>query len=284
MSSRIWKELYPVIVRESRAMGRRKRMAKYSDSLIVAMYFWMVLHDRTQQWACERSSYHGAFRPRELPSPSRFSRRLRSESCSRLLRRVVESFRGSPQVGFYYLDSRPLPIGACSKDADGKAGRVYGGFARGYRLHALIDEKGVVTAWRVAPMNVAEARIAPELLDEAPPRSKVLADANYDRAPLYEGADAVGVTLLAKPRKNAGQGHRRQCPVRLAAIALWRKDAEKYSRMRWHVERAQAHQSIFAGGLQPLPTWIRRLPRVKRWVAAKIVIYHARLAERSRAA
>ena len=119
MSNQIWRVLYPVIVRESRAMGRRARRATYSDRLIVAMFFWMVLHDRTQQWACDRLSYHGPFRPRALPSPSRFSRRLRSERCRQLLKRVVEAFRGSPQAGYYFLDSRPLTIGACSKDPDG---------------------------------------------------------------------------------------------------------------------------------------------------------------------
>lgn len=284
MSNPLWAELYAVIVRESRAMGHRGRRATFSDRLIVAMFFWMVLHDRTQQWACERSSYGCSFRPRALPSPSRFSRRLRSERCAQLLNRVVEAFRGSPQAGYYFLDSRPLTIGACSKDPDGPAGRVYGGFARGYRLHSLIDENGVVVAWRVASMNVAEMKVAPELLGQAPPESLVLADANYDRTPLYEGANAAGVTLLARPRKNAGKGHRRQSPIRLASIALWNEDAEKYIRMRWHVERAQAHQSIFAGGLQPLPTWIRRLHRVERWVAAKLAIYHARLTQKTRAA
>ena len=284
MSNQIWRVLYPVIVRESRAMGRRARRATYSDRLIVAMFFWMVLHDRTQQWACDRLSYHGPFRPRALPSPSRFSRRLRSERCRQLLKRVVEAFRGSPQAGYYFLDSRPLTIGACSKDPDGLAGRVYGGFARGYRLHSLIDENGVVVAWRVASMNVAEMSVAPELLGQAPAKSLVLADANYDRTPLYEGAHAAGVTLLARPRKNAGKGHRPQSPIRLASIALWNTDPQKHIYMRWHVERAQAHQSTFAGGLQPLPTWIRRLPRVERWVAAKLVIYHARLEQKRRAA
>lgn len=284
MSNPIWKVLYPVIVRESRAMGRRARRAEYSDRLIVAMFFWMVLHDRTQQWACEQSSYHSLFRPRSLPSPSRFSRRLRSDRCTALLKRVVQSFQRSSQCEYYFLDSRPLTIGACSKDPDGKAGRVYGGFARGYRLHVLVDENGVVAAWRIASMNVAEPVVAEELLEEARQDSLVLADANYDRTALYEKAEAAGATLLARPRKNAGKGHRRQSPIRLRSIALWNTDAQKHIHMRWHVERAQAHQSTFAGGLQPLPTWVRRQPRVERWVAAKLVIYHARLEQKRRAA
>lgn len=284
MSSQFWGTLYSMIVREARAMEPPSRKPKYPDSLVVAMFLWMVFHDRTQAWACERSNYHGVFRPRRLPSPSRFSRRLRDERCTELLRRVVEAFGGTQQAGYFFLDSRPLTVGACSQDPEATAGRVYGGFARGYRLHVLVDEYGTAVAWKVTSMNTAEVAVAPELLRQVPPHSCVLADANYDRAPLYEEAEARGVTLLAKPRKNAGKGHHRQSPARLAAIALWNTDAATFTRMRWHVERAQAHQSTFVGGLQPLPAWVRRRYRVERWVAAKLVIYHVRMHQKQRAA
>ncbi|HMQ14834.1 MAG TPA: hypothetical protein PKC49_02565 [Phycisphaerae bacterium] len=62
------------------------------------------------------------------------------------------------------LDARPLVVGPCSKDRDARAGRVYGGFARGYRVHALVDEDGVVFAWKLTAMNEAEPDAALELL------------------------------------------------------------------------------------------------------------------------
>jgi len=284
MSSQIWRVLYPIIVQEARAMDRPRRKTCFSDQLIVGMFFWMVLHDRTQEWACHRSSYHAVFRPRVLPSPSQFSRRLRSPRCLELLKRVERAAAPCSTSPCCYLDARPLAVGTCSKDPDAKPGRVYGGFARGYRVHSLLDEKETVIAWKLEPMNVAEVTVAPELLRQAPAGSSVLADSNYDRAPLYEIAAEHGATLLAKPRVNAGKGHRPQSAARLASIAQWQADPQTYASRRTHVERAQAHQSSFAGGLQPLPAWVRRLHRVKRWVAAKLVINHVRLQQKEHAA
>jgi len=284
MSSQVWPALYSVIVQEAREMDRPRRKTRFSDQLIAAMFFWMVIHDRTQEWACRRSSYHAIFRPRILPSPSQFSRRLRGPRCVELLKRVERAASRHAASPWCYLDARPLMVGACSKDPDAKAGRVYGGFARGYRVHSLLDEKETVIAWKLAPMNVAEVAVAAELLRQAPSGSSVLADSNYDRAPLYDIAAEHGATLLAKPRTNAGKGHRPQSPARLVSIAKWQADAQTYASRRTHVERAQAHQSNFAGGLQPLPTWIRRLRRVERWVAAKLVINHVRLQQKDHAA
>ena len=42
------------------------------------------------------------------------------------------------------------------------------------------------------------------------------------------------------------------------------------------MERAFANLSNFGGGLTHLPPWVRTLPRVTRWVTAKLIIYHAR--------
>ena len=46
---------------------------------------------------------------------------------------------------------------------------------------------------------------------------------------------------------------------------------------RDEVERIFSALTCFGGGLAPLPSWVRRLDRVQRWVTVKIIIYHARL-------
>ncbi len=281
MSSQGWRLLYRIIKREARRLPKPRRRFDYSDALIAAMFFWAVWHDRPQCWACRRDSYGSLFRPRRLPSISEFNKRIRSERSTRLLESVFTHLSSNEVPDeVCLLDSRPLPVGACSKDQAARAGRVYGGFARGYRLHALVAENGVVLAWRLAAMNVSESTIARALLPQAPTKSCVLADANYDRTPLYECAAEHDVRLLARPKKNAGQGHHRQSPVRLAAIAIWRLDADHYARRRDQVERAFAWQSNFGGGLAPLPAWVRTPPRVYRWVQAKLIINHLRIRER----
>ena len=46
---------------------------------------------------------------------------------------------------------------------------------------------------------------------------------------------------------------------------------------RDEVERAFGVLTSTAGGLGPLPAWVRTLGRVRRWVGAKIILYNARL-------
>jgi hypothetical protein len=278
MDSHGWRLIYHTIVEVSIAMGRLSRRFQYRDALIVAMFLWAVAHDRPLCWACHRKNYHRWFRPRRLPSNSQFSRRLQSSRVAAILTevfcRLAETHRVTPLC---YLDGRPLVVGFCSKDRQARAGRVYGGFARGYRLHVLASEDRRVLCWSVTPLNVDERPVAQVLLAHVRPGGLVLADGQYDASSLYEQAADSGGQLLTPLPANAGKGHHRQSPGRLLAIAAWRGVAGYLYRERIGVEQCLAHQCTFGGGLGPLPTWVRGQLRVERWVGAKLIIYHARL-------
>jgi hypothetical protein len=210
---------------------------------------------------------------------------VRSPRFAQLLARIfVTSQQRTRSPGTLVLDARPLPVGACSKDQAATAGRVYRGFARGYRLHALVDAQGYVRTFRLTAMNVGEPDVALALLAEAPAGSTVLTDGVNDSARLYEVADARGVCFRARPRKGAGQGHRQQSALRLRGIADWHANVSQYERLRGAVERAFAWQSSFGGGLCPLPAWVRTPARTERWVTAKLVLYHLRRTLQQRAA
>jgi hypothetical protein len=281
MNSQVWPELYQSVLGLARSLEAPKRRPRYADALIVALFYWSVWNDRPQSWACQRSNLGLRFKPRRLPSISQLNRRIRSPRCEQLLQRVSDYWaQHSPEGGLRLLDSRPLRVGECSKDRQAKAGRVYGGFARGYRLHELLGNQGSVLAWELTSMNVAESRVARRLLRQAQANTVILCDSNYDRTPLYEAAARRGAMLLAKPRKGAGQGHCPQSPIRLRSLELWRNAPREFATLRTQVERIFSQQSSFGGGLAPLPPWVRTLPRVRRWVAAKLTIYHVRLAIR----
>ena len=47
-------------------------------------------------------------------------------------------------------------------------------------------------------------------------------------------------------------------------------------RERTRIERVFGHLTCTPGLLGPLPAFVRGLPRVRRWVGAKICLYHAR--------
>lgn len=280
MDSDVWKTLYQTIVYVNKSIPQYGRKPRYSDVLIVAMYAWSVAHDRPLCWACQRDHYASCFRPRKLPSVSQFCRRIQTARCERILQEVYNHLAGINEgTAVSYLDARPFVVGSCSKDTDAKPGRVYGGFARGYKLHALVSEDSRVLTWKVTSLNTSEMRVAEELITSTcgrTPLNLVLGDGGYDSGRIYDKVAAQGGRLLTPLPANAGCGHRRQSPSRLEAAQSWKGIAGYVYRDRLAVERCFAHQSSFGGGLGPLPPWVRTLVRVRRWIGTKLIIYHAR--------
>src|SRR5207244_2881432 len=73
--------------------------------------------------------------------------------------------------------------------------------------------------------------------------------------------------VAAQHDKNPGTGHHYQSPFRLRCIELLRGEFGKaLFALRPAIERAFGNATAFAGGLAPLPTWVRRQHRVDQWV------------------
>jgi hypothetical protein len=287
MSSQVWKTVYHAIRMVNRSIAREGRRPTHPDTLIVAMYLWSVGHDRPLCWAADRANYTSVFRPRRLPSRSQFCRRIKTQHCQAILRGVHRRLADVDPVdaaGIALMDGRGFRVHDHSTDPDATRGYASGGFAKGYRLHALARENGRFTGIRVTPMNVSEKRVARELIDENRPTGFLLADQGYESGPLYDYARERGVILMTPLFKNAGGGHRRQSKARLFAKTLWDCGGEALFRRRDAIERFFGQLSAFGGGLAPLPAWVRRLERVERWITAKVIIYHARLLVRENAA
>jgi hypothetical protein len=151
-------------------------------------------------------------------------------------------------------------------------------------MHALAAKQGQIVAWRLTPLNRNDKPVAWELIEEARPQGVVLADGAYDSGALYDHVSKHRAQLLTPLPANVGGGHRPQSVARMAAARMWIDGAENLYRERLGIERIFSQQSSFGGGLAPLPAWVRRWPRVWRWIAAKLILYHARLALRRKAA
>lgn len=285
------REIWIVLCEASRIAARRldppHRRPVYSDLLIARLWLWAVFHDRPMSWACRRSSYSTLFRPRRLPSVSRFSRRLASPRLARFrvqLHRVLsEPGRGAALSS---IDGKALTVGECTSDPDARIGIVtHRRFRRGYKLHARATEAGFIEEYRIRPLNEGEARIARRLVRRVPERGLVLADANYDSRVLYAAIERRGARLLTPLKGQArAESTLHRMPVsRREAVMVWRNHpalAERAMHARGAVERVFAHLGGFGGGLGPLPAWVRRLRRVRLWLDAKIAVYHARLVAR----
>lgn len=288
MDQSIWSIITRTIVSVNRRIPRTGRRPTFSDVLILRVYFWTVWHDRPLSWACDRQHYGRLFQPRRLPSRSQFCRRLKTPHFTVLLNEVFDRLAHRPDgESLLYLDGKALAVSESTRDPEATTGRGNGRFSRGYKLHALGTEDGRIKAFSVRPLNEHEVPVAQRcLVDHVPSDAMVLADGNYDSDNLYRQVHDRGSWLFT-PLK----GKRAQSPGRLRRMsfarrtihALWGRQRElcwQAYRARAQIERIFSALTSFAGGLSPLPTWVRRLDRVTRWVTAKLTIYHARLLAR----
>ena len=298
MDRELWQAVLAAVRRAARVVGRehRRRRSPYALWLVVAMYLWCVWHDRPLCWACDRFHYGRLFRPRKLPSVSQFTRRVKEERFQRVLQRVHDELAQRGLVtALGYLDGKALAVSPVSKDRDAARGKVSGGWAKGYKLHAYVNEHGRIVVWSVTGLNVAEQSVALELLPHLPPQDPLLAlllcDSNYDSAPLHKALDVRGALLVtplkAQGRVKGGPGGSHH-PVTLRQMGARRRDLVDAWRdhpdltrfvlkARGAVERSFGTLVCTGGGLSSLPAWARTLGRVTRWVGAKIILHNARL-------
>jgi len=292
MDRELWKLIYRSVQRAARIVGQVGRRPRYTNGKIVAMYIWSVWHDRPLCWACERSHYNTLFRPRGLPSVSQFTRRIKSDACLQILQLVHDDLAGRGVVcAAGYIAGKPLLVSPVSKDREAKSGKISGGYGKGYKLHAFVNQRRRIVVWSVMSLNFAEQTVAAELLAYLPPllpEALVMMDSNYDSAPLHKHSDQFNVHLInpLKGQKRVGpDGHhpvtlRQMGATRRSLVRIWddHPDLMRYvMQMRDEIERVLGVLTCTAGGLAGLPSWVRTLSRVRRWVGVKIILYNARL-------
>lgn len=285
MDQKLWGVLKPILLRVARSTPRLPRSC-YSDYLILRLYFWAVLHDRPMSWAIEPTHYNCIFRPRQWPSVSQLNRRIASGRFTQMLKRVHELFRGDALAKMYtaYLDGKALLLSPVTTDQEATAGRIPGGFAKGYKLHALVDQSLQIPVFCVLPLNCHEQTAAHALLDQLQqlPRTLLLADTNYDSDKLYTQVHDKGGRLLTPLRGRATHPTTlsQMGSTRKQMIQFWNRRPAQMNRIyqkRKTIERVFSRLACTPGLLGHLPTFIRGLKRVERWVRAKICLYHARL-------
>jgi hypothetical protein len=283
MECELWPRLYALVVEIGKSL--RRTGVHYSDVVIVLVFFWACLHDRPQCWACREQNWKPCrCKPVRIPSASALSRRLRSPSIQAFLRLLEERLRSSGDPGLVkIIDGKPLTVGSCSKDCDAKAGRVIGGFAKGYKLHAIWAQRAVPEAWTIRPLNENESPVARRLIPQLSGTGYLLGDAQYDVNALHDLAIAYHHQLVAPRNRRtsktldslASNPHRRHAFEMLA-----RPFGRILMKQRNNIERLFGTATCFGGGLAPLPAWVRHYDRVYRWVWAKLILNGLRIRQR----
>lgn len=288
MEAKLYRELYQ-LVHSTPHTPRRKR-EQFGDWWVLMVHLWAVLHDRSQSWACDPANWPPDL-DRPLISQSRLSRRLRTVGVLQLLERVLaraSDLFGVPLVK--QVDSKPLTVGAYSKDADAKRGRVADGmFARGYRLH-VISHGRAVRHFTLLPLNEHDSVAAPALLPRLEGGGYVLGDNAYDTNACHGLAAAANHQLVAPARacNRDVRDAKHNCPERLRALDMLHGPLAKCGVTpafgQELYDGRQRIESAFGGlthlGLGALPAWVRGPRRVALWAAGKILIYLCRTAQK----
>jgi len=280
MEGELWNGLYPWVAR----LGKRyrQRRTQFSNTTIVLVLLWAVMHDRPISWACRQENWPPRERCWPKPSPATMSRRLRKVLLLTLLVALARALRERLPCGMVKtIDAKPLPVGGFSKDRDARMGWAATCKMRGYKIFGVCDTRGggALDAWSLGPMNQSEPRTAAQLVSKVQGGGYLLGDALYDSNPLHEAVSGEGWQLIAPRKKpDAGLGHRRHHPARLRSIELLGHPfgRDLYA-IRTRIERHLGQWGNYGGGLSPLPNWVRRPRRVALWVQGKIILNQVRL-------
>jgi hypothetical protein len=282
MERELWIVLYHM------ALGCDKlTKARYRPAVIVGVYAWAVLHDRPVSWACQRRNWpeqllkEPCFR---LPSQPTMSRRLRQPQTERVLEEISQSLTEAWSVCWVkIMDAKSLPVGGCTKDRDAQRGRAANGFAKGYKFHAIWGAGPMPLVWGLASMNRSEQAMGHEMIPLLEGSGYLLADSQYDSNHLHELAAERSHQLVApRKRPKAGLNRRLQTAQRLRALELLKTPFGKalYDH-RDHIERNFGWLTACAGGLAPLPAWVRRFHRVRLWIFMKLILNGLRRSQRA---
>lgn len=276
MEQQLYKQVYQLIrqIVKNKAIKR----AKFNDAQILSTYFWAVLHDRPVYWACKKRNWPIYCRRRLLPTASTMSRRLRTKQIHQSLNELEQTLKHKlPRSICRFIDAKPLPIGGSSKDKQSAFGRGSASIAKGYKLYAIADNNQGFVCWTVNPMNQAESTVARDLIAKIDGEGYLIGDGQYDKTCLYNIAAKKSIQLIApqRIRQARGLGHRPQSVHRLRSLELAKHSFGKsLMASRTSIERMFGNLTTFAGGLKPLPHWVRTLPRVRLWVQAKMILFH----------
>lgn len=273
-------DLWKMIVAEVRRIkARSSGRWTYGVCDVVLVYFWAVLQNKPVSWACQRRNWPLSAWRQALPTPSTMSRRLRTAEVQAMIAAMEQNVLREPGAAWVHaVDGKALPISRHSTDPDARFGRGAGGSDKGYKMHVLYGQNGSVSAYAVEPLNVDERIVARRLVEEAKVSGYIVGDGNYDDNKLYAVVDEAEGQLLAARRKRAakGVGHHPHSPARLRAIARMEGPGSPWTDAllgsRAAIERFYGTLACAHYGLDRLPPWVRTLPRVRRWVQAKLII------------
>ena len=258
---------------------------QYSTAIIVRVHQWACLHDRPISWACQPRNWPSATRPKQLPDQSTMSRRTRRTDFMQFLERLGQRLNGRTQPTLVkVVDGKPLELPNHSGDRDATWSRGVSRTALGYKIHAIWSGNPMPDAFAITTLNICEKQMAARLISRVEGGGYLLGDAHYDASWLFDYCHYYDHQLVCpRAKPGTGEGHHYVSPHRRRAIAMLEVPAvvnpfgqELYNGPT-DIERDFSGLTCFGAGLGPLPSWVRRIWRVRNWVMGKLLINACRI-------
>jgi hypothetical protein len=284
MELELWIELSQAICDVQRKFKLSSRDI-HPTARIVRVHLWVSLHDRPTVWGCYANNWDRRTRPENLPDQSTMSRRMRRDDFPLFLQALQRRLNGKAQEWLVKtLDGKPLELPNHSKDPDAAWGRGVARLSIGYKLHMIYSGNPMPDAFVVTALNVCEKRMAHRMIKRVKGCGYLLGDGNYDASWLHDICRQHHYVLVSpRAKPGAGMGHRYQSPRRLRSIQLLEPPVGSNQfgpslyRQRGGIERRFSQMVCLGGGLAALPSWVRRIWRVRNWVWAKLLINAAHI-------
>src|SRR3954468_20813541 len=155
--------------------SNRTRDCTYSDGLIALIFLFAALGNHSCRWASQKRHWPLWCRRLTFPSYSQLCRRLKSTSVQRLLEQINQECKAAlAHSGELGADGKPVVVSGFSKDPDATVGKVPDGFARGFRIHVIINSPCIIEDFEVSGLRAGEATVLRELLPKTDLRGKLL--------------------------------------------------------------------------------------------------------------
>lgn len=284
MELELWSETSAAISAVAGSWKRHPR-DQHPTALIVRVYHWAALHDRPISWACKPGNWQRSVRPATLPDQSTMSRRARRADFMAFLERVGKRLNGKTKPGLVKMvDGKPLELPNHSTDRDATWSRGVSRTSLGYKIHAVFSGNPMPDAVAITTLNVCEKQMAARLIGRVDGCGYLLGDGHYDASWLFDVCHYHHHQLLCpRSKPGTGEGHHYVSKHRRRAIAMLEvpKRINPFGRDlyagRTNIERDFSQLTCFGAGLGPLPSWIRRIWRVRHWVMNKLLINAARI-------
>lgn len=224
-----------------------------------------------------------------VPSPATVSRRMATPAFDRYMQRffrtlcrVAVSFRVS-DLWVLAIDSTVIEA---SRDPHARWGHTGDGPFLGYKLHLLVNRKGVPLAAWVSQGHRSDHEGVARLLDGARQvlatdtlRDRVrlvVADAGYDAEAHYATAfETIGASFLAPENRRNRKTDEPSEGVRSDAFRLLKtKRGKRIMARRSEIERVNSQLKDSSSiNMERLPRHVRGKVKVRRYILAKVIQY-----------